>query len=240
MLKTVLVRTAISLTVLLALFIGWAGWMAVSVYRTLSKYQPEVGDVLIQSITPCGRLLRTVKGVTESKWCHCGVVDKKNGRWVVCEAVGDGVRYTPLAHFLLRGDEIDFAVYRLQGDFKKHAAELAKCCKPYVGRPYDIQYELDDEKLYCSELVYKAYRDATHGDELGLVQRFGELNWQDFKADIAHYHGSDDLPLDRQIVTPVSLTWSKQLEKVLELQSAVPMRSKRAPAAGFSVFGAAL
>lgn len=239
MMRKVLVRITATFLLLVALSIGWAGWLAFSVHQTLAKYQPEVGDVLVQSITPCGRLLRTVKGVTESKWCHCGVVDRKDGRWVVCEAVGDGVRYTPLAYFLLRGDEIDFEVYRLAGESRQRAGDLAKCCSAYVGRPYDIQYELDDEKIYCSELVYKAYRDATGGEDVAQVQRFGDLNWQPHKDDISYYHGSDDLPLDREVVTPVALTLSSRLKKVFELSVAPSKRSRQAFAFWFPVFGLA-
>jgi hypothetical protein len=239
MMTRLLVRVAVVFGVVLALVAGSAGWMAFTVHKTLSRYQPQVGDVIVQSITPCGRLLRTVKGVTESKWCHCGVVDQKDGQWMVCEAVGDGVRYTPLAFFLLRGDEIDFEVYRLTGDSRHLAPDLAQCCQKYLGRPYDIQYELDDEKIYCSELVYKAFRDATDGGVVSTVDRFGDLNWAEFKDDIAHYHGSENLPLDREVVTPVSLTRSQQLVKVFELLAPISRSSKRVLTLGFQLLGLA-
>lgn len=207
--KKFLIRTVLAVVVLALCLVGWSVW---DVASTLNKYQPQVGDVVLQSITPGGRLLRTIRGVTESPWCHCGVVDRKDGQWVVCEAVGSGVCYTPLTEFLLRGDEIRFAVYRLKGQFQHHAAAFVACLQPYLGRPYDIQYELDDEKIYCSELVYKAYRDAT-GDTLGVVQRFGDLNWQPYEDDILHYHPGA-VPVERQIVTPASLQYSPQLTKV--------------------------
>lgn len=217
--KRTLMVFGVLMFVFVAQFLIWAACYGVSLHYLLSSYKPEVGDVLVQSIEPCGRLLRTVKGVTGSKWNHCGVVDRKDGRWVVCEAVGDGVQYTPLDLFLLRGDEPDFAVYRLAGDAHQYAADLAECCKAYVGRPYDMSFELDDAKIYCSELVYKAYRDATEGnDELGRVQQFRDLNWEKHKDDLVHYHGSENLPLNRKVVTPVSLTWSQQLRKVFEVR----------------------
>jgi hypothetical protein len=203
----------------MGLFVLWVGWTLFSTYLTLNKYQPQVGDVLVQDIDPCGRLLRTVKGVTQSEWCHCGVVDYKDGQWVVCEAVGSGVRYTPLYYFLLRGDKFHFAAYRLTAPLRHHASLFAASCAQYVGRPYDIQYELDDEKIYCSELVYKAYKVAT-GETLGVVQRFGDLNWQPHKDDIIYYHGNGDLPLDREVVTPASIPLSPQLEKVIEVKAA--------------------
>lgn len=226
--KSRIIRAALICVALMAGFTAWIGWAVVDAYQPIATYKPQVGDVLVQAITPCGRLLSTVKGVTTSQWCHCGVVTRKNGGWAVCEAVGDGVRHTPLIIFLLRGDEIDFAAYRLTGESQAYANQMAECCEAYVGRPYDIQYELDDEKIYCSELVYKAYRDAADGGDLAAVQCFGDLNWRQFKDNIAHFHGGDDLPLDREVVTPVALTRSPRLEKIFELQTAIRWQWTRA------------
>jgi len=40
---------------------------------------------------------------------------------------------------------------------------MLACCEKYLGRPYDYRYQLDDESIYCSELIYKSFRDATNG-----------------------------------------------------------------------------
>jgi hypothetical protein len=194
-----------------------AGWVAFSEHQTLAAYKPKVGDVLIQDISPCGRLLRAVKGVSQSDWCHCGVVDRVDGDWVVYEATGGGVKRTDLQDFLLRGDEIRFAAYRLTEQFSQHADQFAKSCLQYLGRPYDSKYELDDEKIYCSELVYKAYLTTT-GETLVDTQELGDLNWEDYVDEIKHYSESNDLPavLEREVVTPVSLTFSTRLQKVFE------------------------
>lgn len=217
--KKFLVRTLVGFSVLMCLFLAYAGWRMLPSLWAVSRYQPAVGDVLVQDIDPCGRLLRAVKGVSASAWCHCGVVDSVNGRWVVHEAVGSGVQTTPLVHFLLRGDEPRFAVYRLTDQFQHQAIMFAKNCLQYLGRPYDSKYELDDEKIYCSELVYKAYLSAT-GDALVTTQQLGDLNWEGYVDDIKHYSESDDLPavLTRQVVTPVALTYSPRLQKVLEVR----------------------
>lgn len=208
--KSIVIRCGVGV-VILALGAGLATY-GPNWYR-IAQYQPQEGDVLVQDISPCGRLLRTVKGVTQSEWCHCGVVVKKDGQWQVCEAVGKAVRYTPLRAFLWRGDTVHFAAYRLREPFHVNIPKFIESLQPYVGRPYDMQFELDDEKIYCSELVYKAYRDAT-GEELGSVQTFGDLNWEPFHDELAHYHGNHDLPLAREVVTPVSLTHSPQLIRV--------------------------
>lgn len=217
--KKFLLRTLLGFAVLMGLFLACSAWSAVSMLLTLNKYQPQVGDVIVQDIDPCGRLLRAVKGVSESQWCHCGVVDRVDGKWIVNEAVGGGVRQTPLAYFLLRGDEIRFAVYRLTDPFHQQAEKFAKSCVQYLGRPYDSKYELDDEKIYCSELVYKAYLSAT-GETLVNTQELGDLKWEGYVDDIKHYSESNDLAavLERDVVTPVALTHSSRLQKVLEIR----------------------
>lgn len=193
-------------------------WVAKDLYA-ISAYKPQVGDVVIQNIDPCGRLLRAVKAVSESEWCHCGVVDRKDGRWVVCEAVGGGVRYTDLDDFLMRGNRIRFVVYRLTDEFNHQADKFAKSCAQYLGRPYDSKYELDDEKIYCSELVYKAYESAT-GETLVDTQELSDLKWEGHEEDIKYYSESDDLVavLEREVVTPVSLTTSPRLKKIVDVR----------------------
>jgi hypothetical protein len=96
---------------------------------------------------------------------------------------------------------------------------FAQNCLQYLGRPYDSKYEMDDEKIYCSELVYKAYLSAT-GEPLVPTQRLGDLNWTGHVEEIKHYSESDDLPavLTREVVTPVALTYSSRLQKVLEVK----------------------
>lgn len=83
----------------------------------------------------------------------------------------------------------------------------------YLGRPYDIHYEFDDEKIYCSELVYKAVATAT-GVRLGKTQRIGELNWRPFGAFIVSIE--DPVPVGRALITPRALSEAPELTKVYE------------------------
>jgi hypothetical protein len=84
--------------------------------------------------------------------------------------------------------------------------------RAYVGRPYDIRYEMDDEKIYCSELIYKAYRDAT-GGELGSLVALGELNWRPYERLIREIEGGP-VPVERRMITPHHLSQAQQLELV--------------------------
>lgn len=182
-----------------------------------TNYEPQEGDVIFQSL-PHGPVVMAIEGVTKSPYSHCGIVaktasdDGRDGQWVVYEAIGD-VHVTPLQDFLLRGRDGGFVAYRLRASDREHIPAVLKCCKAYFGRPYDFHYKFDDDRIYCSELIYKAFRDATHGQPLGRRVRFGDLNWQPFETLIRQIEGGE-VPVDREMITPVDLARARQLEPV--------------------------
>jgi hypothetical protein len=71
---------------------------------------------------------------------------------------------------------------------------------------------MDDEALYCSELVYKGFRKAS-GESLGTVVRFGDLDWRPYRPLIEKIeHGN--VPVDRLMIPPRQLSEAKQLRPV--------------------------
>jgi len=118
-----------------------------------------------------------------------------------------------LKTFLLRGRGGGCAVYRLREECRAHIPETLRCCEKYLGRPYDIRYRMDDEKIYCSELVFKAFRDATDGQQLGNLVKFGDMNWEPYEMLIRQIEGGP-VPVDREMITPRDLAKARQLEPV--------------------------
>jgi uncharacterized protein YycO len=200
------------LGVLCAAAFGWRWW---STQAACLRYAPAEGDVIFQSL-PHGPIVWAIEGVTRSPYSHCGIVAKQDGRWIVYEAYEE-VSATPLRTFLFRGRGGGFAVYRLRSPYREHIPRTLECCTAYLGRPYDIRYRLDDEAIYCSELVYKAYRDATHGQQLGRLVRFGDMNWRPYETLIEQVEGGA-VPVDREMITPVDLAKAPQLEPVFSHQ----------------------
>ena len=198
----------------LGLILAWAGtyaWNAWSAYAGYLKYEPQEGDVVFQSL-PHGLVVWAIEGVTRSPYSHCGIVGSRDGRWIVYEAYR-GVSATPLKTFLLRGRGGGFAVYRLREECRAHIPETLRCCEKYLGRPYDIHYRMDDEKIYCSELVFKAFREATDGQQLGDLVKFGDMNWGPYESLIKQIEGGP-VPVDREMITPRDLARARQLEPV--------------------------
>jgi len=175
-----------------------------------SEYLPAEGDLLFQSF-PHSALTDMIEGCTKSPLSHCGVMVNRKGAWKVIEAVGP-VKETVLADWIERGRGGGFVVYRLRAPLDQQALRIVAAAKVYEGKPYDPHYDLDDARIYCSELLWKATRDAT-GTELGKLQTLGELNWKPYEKEIRSLEDGA-LPLDRKMITPQALTEDSRLVEV--------------------------
>ena len=173
------------------------------------QYDKKEGDLVFQSL-PFGELTTVIEGVTDSPYSHVGLVVQKNGFWYVREAIGE-VRDTPLLWWILRGRGDSFSVYRLKEAYQKNIPNLLKESQIFLGYPYDFHYELDDEKIYCSELIYKAYKRTT-GNELGKITTLSKLNWKPHEKFILSIENT--IPLDREMITPKDLAEANELKLV--------------------------
>lgn len=79
----------------------------------------------------------------------------------------------------------------------------------YLGKPYDFDYNMSDDAIYCSELIYKAFLKTT-GEKLGRLAKLKDLDWQPFQAFIKSMQ-ADTVPLEREMITPVALSNASQL-----------------------------
>ena len=168
------------------------------------------GDILFQSL-PHSPLVDSIEGCTGSPYSHCGIAHRSGAVWSVIEAIGP-VREIPLEQWVRQSRDGHFTAYRLREPYRPWIAQMIAATRPYFGRPYDIAYQFDDEKIYCSELIFKAFRAAT-GEDLGRVQQLGELDWKPRQAVIEKINGGP-VPLDRRMITPRALSEASQLERV--------------------------
>lgn len=186
----------------------------------LSKYDFREGDVLLQHLP--SKLGSVITDITDSQYSHCGIVMLQEGRLHVLEAIGP-VRIVSIGKWIRQGHRRQFTQLRPENLSQDQIADVILEAKKMLGRPYDIQYELDDKKIYCSELVYKAFRRALD-IEVGKRQTLGELNWKPHTKFIRVITGGE-LPLERVMVTPESLVRGQHLKFVY---STFPTR-KREP-----------
>jgi hypothetical protein len=174
-------------------------------------YFPQEGDVVFQSL-PYDPLVVAIEGATDSPFSHCGLVARRNGRWIVIEAYG-GVEETPLWSWLARGRGGGFAAYRLRPQHAQQIPQMIANARKMLGRPYDARYRWDDEQIYCSELVGKAFEQAA-ATPLGKRVRLGDLRWQRYRQTIERIEGGS-VPLDREMITPRDLAAAEKLQETI-------------------------
>ncbi|GAB3844793.1 YiiX family permuted papain-like enzyme [Hymenobacter terrigena] len=163
---------------------------------------------------------RAIQLATHSAWSHCGILYRQAGQWQVFEAV-QPVKLTPLADWVARGQGGHFVTKRLRDAeaVLTHAAlaRLKAAGQPLLGHNYDLYFGWSDDRIYCSELIWKVY-------ERGLGRRLGQLqHLRDF--DLSHpavqaklrERYSNNLPLNETVISPASIFNSSELVTVLAL-----------------------
>jgi hypothetical protein len=93
------------------------------------------------------------------------------------------------------------------------AGRVVAEAKRLLGRPYDPWFRWDDGRIYCSELVAKAFERGA-GVEVGRRQRVGELAIDGLEAELRRRFGG--IPRDLVLVSPASIAEDEDLERVGE------------------------
>lgn len=175
------------------------------------------GDIIyIKSQTEQSKLLKLTTG---SEWSHVGILFKRNSGWDVIEAV-QPVRWTSLYSFVRRSKNYDFLVQRPKYPFRPEMVK--KYAESKLDLDYDLVFGWGDNRWYCSELVWKAYRE-TSSLVLGELQRIGELQnidsdtiKQEAKKRFTSYGEAYDHESWKEelVITPVQMMGSENLKTI--------------------------
>ena len=123
--------------------------VVVGAYCVCHQEGYKEGDILFQVSKSHQSPL--IQKATGSKWSHCGVVVEKGKKMYVLEA-SKVVKLTPLQEWIKRGKDGKVKKMRV----KKEPVKIKY--KKYLGKPYDLAFQFDNGKWYCSELIYDIYK----------------------------------------------------------------------------------
>lgn len=186
----------------------WMGFKStfINAHKNLDLQE---GDFVFQNVA--GELFQVIEDITATPFTHCGMIVKEQDDYYVLEAIGP-VKLTPINEWIHRGIASRIVIVRLKASYQVYVSDIIAAAYHYLNRPYDIQYEWDDEKIYCSELIYKAVRDAI-GIELAEFRVLGEMNWKPHE-DFIRFVSEGELPLDRRMIIPADLVTSDKVNIV--------------------------
>lgn len=185
----------------------------------LNGKQPSLreGDIIFQ--TSESSQSKAIQLATGSPYSHLGIIFREEGTFYVCEAV-QPVRYTSLEEFINRGKNGHYAIKRLKNADEKLPLDIMQKMKgageKFLGKDYDLYFGWSDDRIYCSELVYKIYKEGA-GIEIGKLEKLKEfdLDHPIVQKKLVERYGKK-IPYDEPVVSPASIFNNPELVTVAE------------------------
>lgn len=134
-------------------------------------FQLKNGDLLFQD-SDCGAFCTSIEKVTfgykGAKLSHIGMVIINEEKEIkIIEAVSAGVVLTPIDEFLNRSRDHEgnskVLVGRIDNNHQALIPDAITFAQGKLGLSYDEIFDITNNKYYCSELIYDAFKYA-HAD----------------------------------------------------------------------------
>lgn len=175
------------------------------------------GDLIFQ--TSLSGQSKAIQLATNSKYSHCGIIYSDNGQFYVFEAI-QPVKTTPLDKWIARGENGHYVIKRLKNADQLLTVNTLEKMKSegekFNGKNYDLTFEWSDDKIYCSELIWKIYQRAT-GFEIGKLEKLSDfdLTNEAVKKKMKERYG-EKIPMDEIVISPAAIFNSELLITVKE------------------------
>ncbi|MBL0049244.1 MAG: YiiX family permuted papain-like enzyme [Bacteroidetes bacterium] len=187
----------------------------IEVKNLADKDEIKNGDLIFQ--TSLSGQSKAIQLATKSQYSHCGLIYKDNNRFFVFEAV-QPVKLTPLDKWIARGQDGKFVIKRLKNaEQVLTSATLQKMRQvgdKFIGKNYDLIFEWSDDKIYCSELIWKIYQRAT-GLEIGKLEKLSDFDLSNpaVQKKMQERYG-EKIPTDEIVISPAAIFDSELLTTV--------------------------
>jgi len=146
-----------------------------------------------------------------------GIVLFRDGEPFVFHA-GSVMRYDPYEKWVSSGVGGHYVVKRLKshldGLSEPELKKVLEKVKDFEGDPYDHYFEWSDERIYCSELVWKLY-DRSLGIQIGERKKLKDfdLSHEEVQLKMQEYYG-ENIPYEEPIISPAAMFESSLLYTV--------------------------
>ena len=177
----------------------------------------ENGDIIFQ--TSKSSQSKAIQIATKSKYSHMGIIYQNDNEFYVFEAV-QPVKLTPLNEWIKRGEKEHYVVKRLKNSKKILTSEKLSRMKTigdkFIGKDYDLYFEWSDKRIYCSELVWKIYKEAL-GLEIGKLETLKDFDLTNntVQNKMKERYG-ENIPLNELVISPAEMYNSDKLKIVFK------------------------
>ena len=176
-------------------------------------YTPQNGDIIFH--TSKSSQSQAIQLATNSPYSHVGIVYIKDGKPFVFEAISK-VSLTPLQSWIDRGHNKEYTVLRVKKELsKEQLTKMKEIGDTYKGLQYDLRFEWSDDTMYCSELVWKIYKEGA-GITLSKPQKMKDYHFDHpVVQKKLEERWKGNINWNEPVVAPSDLFDSKKLEVIV-------------------------
>lgn len=119
------------------------------------------------------------------------------------------VRYTAFNTWISNGVNHHYVIKRLKNSSatlnSSGVNKFHKVTQQFVGKPYDSTFEWSNNRIYCSELVWKIFNQAFSID-IGQLKKLRDFKLNDsvVQKKLMERYGNN-IPLDEPVIAPVDM-----------------------------------
>jgi len=182
------------------------------VKKLADKEEIKNGDLIFQ--TSLSGQSNAIQLATKSKYSHCGLIYKDGNDCYVFEAV-QPVKRTSLDSWIARGQDGKYVIKRLKNADQVFTPttliKMKQVGDQFNGKNYDRTYEWSDDRIYCSELIWKIYERAT-GIEIGKLEKLSNFDLtNEAVLKIMKERYGNKIPTEEIVISPASIFDSELL-----------------------------
>ncbi|KON76141.1 YiiX family permuted papain-like enzyme [Leptospira kirschneri] len=201
----------------LGIFLMFLGsWWTILKAKDLDNFNISEGDIIFHESN--SEQSKAIRLATLSPYTHTGIIFKYGNEYKVLEAV-EPVKLTPLSAFIKRGKKNHYVIKRLKNRdnilSQSKLSEMKRYGESFLGKHYDIYFGWSDDRIYCTELIWKLYNKVT-GKRLGELKTLKDFNLSSMQVQsLMKKRYGNKIPYSEPVISPVDMFESTELETIL-------------------------
>ena len=191
--------------------------------HSISLQNIQNGDLIFvgaQTEELSGAINRVTKINDETNFDHVGLIEKTDDSIFVLHAAPmGGSQREEIHHFYISQTEKNnkIVIYRLKNEYQYTIPHAIEKAKTMLGKPYNWLYILNDDELYCSDFIERAFRDDNVFELIPMnFKNKGTGIIDDFWIDFYRKKGKD-VPQNEPGTNPNQLATSEKLVRIGEI-----------------------
>jgi len=190
-------------------------------------YNIKEGDLFFQDLDSsplCEAIERVTDGVNNKNFSHVGICIIQNSEFYILEAFTNGVALIQIEDFINRSlnknGKPKITIGRLLPEYNDLIKPALENGKALIGKEYDELFIMENDKYYCSELIYEMFLNPNYNIFELEPMTFKEPNSHDFMEIWVKYFNqfSQKIPEGKLGLNPGGMSKSKNIDIIYDLE----------------------